>query len=125
MKKFVLFLFTFLTECFISYAQPTDGEVQADSTDSSSSFVFIIILLFFGAKFIIKFLKRLYDGRCSKCKKLRAMKVVDEDYLGPSRKKWQKDSNGKSYQVYYNNIKVTRQCKYCGHREWYKEEQKG
>ena len=94
---------------------------QTPHSDSSPNILLIIVILWFA----IKVLKRIFSGRCPKCKKFRAMKVIDEEHLGVSKTKWEKDKNGESCQVYYNKVKVTCQCKYCGYREWHKEVQKG
>ncbi len=89
------------------------------SSDDNAFYLFIIIIV------AIVALKWIFSGRCKKCGKLWAMRTIDEQYLGRSKTKIKKDNQGKPYQVHYNNIKVTRQCKHCGYTTSCVEEREG
>jgi len=94
------------------------------SSDDNAFSIFIIIVVAIVA-LPIMILKWIFSGRCKKCGKLWAMRTIDEQYLGRSKTKMEKDNQGKLYQVHYNNIKVIQQCKHCGYTTTRVEERKG
>ena len=95
---------------------------SSSSNDDGSSFL-ILLAIIVGVPIMI--LKWIFSGRCKKCGKLWAMHIIDEQYLGRSKTKIEKDNQGNRYQVHYNNIKVIEQCKYCGYTTEHVEERKG
>ena len=94
------------------------------SNDDTAVAIFIIIVVAIVA-IPIMILKWIFSGRCKKCGKLWAMHTIDEQYLGRSKTKMEKDDQGKLYQVHYNNIKVIQRCKHCGYTTTRVEERKG
>ena len=97
------------------------SDIPKNQTSESSNInddgvvrLFIIIIVIIVVFNIIRW---YFSGRCSNCGKLRAMKVIDEQYLGRAKAEHKKDTNGNYYTIYYNNIEVTRRCKYCGHED--------
>ena len=62
--------------------------------------------------------------KCPKCKKKWALKVIDEQDCGVVKKEKVKKQDGTHEWVYYHKIKVTRECKYCGHQVWHTEVRK-
>ena len=62
--------------------------------------------------------------KCPHCKKKWAMEVIDEQDCGTVKKEKVKKSDGTYEWVYYHKIKVTRQCKHCGHQVWHNETRK-
>ena len=94
------------------------------SSDDTAFTIFIIIVVAIVA-IPIMILKWIFSGRCKKCGKLWAMHTIDEQYLGCSKTKMEKDNQGKLYQVHYNNIKVIQRCKHCGYTTICVEERKG
>lgn len=102
----------------------TPSRTSTEDTEEDTDFgpLVILILICVGIYKIIKF---LFARRCSSCKRRFSMRVVNEEFLGHTKKTREKGSDGKYYDVYYSKIKVTRQCKHCGHQDFYIEEQKG
>lgn len=99
-------------------------KVPQTSSDNTAVAIFIIIVVAIVA-IPIMILKCIFSGRCKKCGKLWAMHTIDEQYLGRSKTKMEKDDQGKLYQVHYNNIKVIQRCKHCGYTTTRVEERKG
>ncbi len=95
------------------------------SNDDNTAFAIFIIIVVAIVAIPIMILKWIFSGRCKKCGKLRAMHTIDEQYLGCSKTKMEKDDQGKLYQVHYNNIKVIQRCKHCGYTTTCVEERKG
>lgn len=105
------------------YAYHNESKSQENSTDSEdNSGIWIFILSVVGVFYL---LKKLFYGRCPKCKKLFAMQTFNEEFMGHTKKHQEKDSNGKNYTVYYSNIKVHRCCRHCGYTDYKIEERKG
>ncbi len=96
---------------------------QTDSNDTAVTIFIIIVVSIIAVPIMI--LKWIFSGRCKKCGKLRAMRTIDEQYLGRSKTKMEKDNQGKFYQVHYNNIKVIQRCRHCGYTTTHVEERKG
>lgn len=99
---------------------------QSDSTSESAEdeldvLLLLLLLIVIGIYKVIKF---IFARRCSSCKRKFSMRVVNEEFLGHTKKTREKGSDGKHYKVYYSRIKVTRQCKHCGHMDFYIEERK-
>lgn len=105
------------------YAYHNESKSQGNSTDSEDNSGIVIFILSVVGVFYL--LKKLFYGRCPKCKKLFAMQTFNEEFMGHTKKHQEKDSNGKNYTVYYSNIKVHRCCRHCGYTDYKIEERKG
>lgn len=97
---------------------------STEDTEEDTDFGPLVILILICAG-IYKIIKFLFARRCSSCKRKFSMRVVNEEFLGHTKKTREKGSDGKYYDVYYSKIKVTRQCKHCGHQDFYIKERKG
>lgn len=102
----------------------TPSATNTDDPEEDTDFGPLVILILIGVG-IYKIIKFLFARRCSSCKRRFSMRVVNEEFLGHTKKTREKGSDGKYYDVYYSKIKVTRQCKHCGHQDFYIEERKG
>ena len=103
----------------------SSSELSSDNSQDENingALIIIAILICVG---IFKVIRWYHMHKCSSCKRRFSMKVVNEEFLGHTKKKREKGSDGKYFDIYYSNIKVTRQCKYCGHKVFYTEERKG
>lgn len=104
---------------------PSTNEMSSDNSDDDNHTGAIFIIVVVICIGIFKVIKWFRMHNCSNCKKHFCMVVVNEEFLGHTKKKREKNSNGEYFDIYYSNIKVTRQCKYCGHKAFYTEERKG
>ena len=98
------------------------GNAEASVEEEGSTLWMLILILIVG---IVSFLKWLFARRCPKCKKMWGMKDIDETFMGHSKVKNEKDSNGVYRKVYYSNIKISRRCSHCGHTDYHIVERKG
>ena len=105
-----------------SISTPSTTSTEETKEDTDFGPLVILILICVG---IYKIFKFLFARRCSSCKRKFSMRVVNEEFLGHTKKTREKGSDGKYYDVYYSKIKVTRQCKHCGHQDFYIKERKG
>ena len=96
------------------------SETSSSTTDEDYTYIVVIL----GIVVLFKILKRIFANRCGKCGRFGAMRTVDEQYLGRSKTKIEKDRDGQRCLVHYNNIKVVRQCKHCGYTKIRIEERK-
>ena len=82
--------------------QPAEG-TENDQEDNT----WILILVIAGGA-LVSFVSWLNSRRCPRCRKRFAMVDINENFHSFGRE------NGKGH----NNIKVTRECKYCGFQDY-------
>ena len=104
----------------VSVVNKTEPIKDSPTNSDDNGFTILIIIVV-----IIMILKWIFSGRCKKCGKLWAMRTIDEQYLGRSKTKMEKDNQGNHYQVHYNNIRVVQRCQHCGYTTTHVEERKG
>lgn len=103
----------------------SSSELSSDNSQDENINGVLIIIAIVLCVGIFKVIRWYHMHKCSSCKRRFSMKVVNEEFLGHTKKEREKGSDGKYFDIYYSNIKVTRQCKYCGHKVFYTEERKG
>ena len=85
-----------------SEEQPGEG-TQEGGEDNSWALILIIVVVI-----VVAFFRWLNSRRCRRCGRRFAMVDIHENFHGFGRE------NGKGH----NNIKVTRECKYCGFQDY-------
>ncbi len=84
---------------------PAVGEQSPAETEEDNSWLFFLII---AVVLLVSFIKWLNSRRCPRCRKRFAMVDIHENFHGFGKE------NGKMH----NNIKVTRECKYCGFQDY-------
>ena len=94
--------------------------VSSDSSDNSSAIPAILFILA-----VVGLFRYLFYRKCPNCKTKLSMRDINEEFMGHTRQTREKGNNGKYYNVYYSNIKVTRKCSHCGYVDYVIQERKG
>lgn len=105
-------------------AQSSDSSFPKLETKEDKMLAGILITI--AVLWILRQIWRSYNSnKCPHCKKRRALRIVDKEYIGKARTERVKNPNGGSTTVYYYKVLVTEKCKYCGYTLEYETTEKG
>lgn len=106
-------------ECCDSTLSNRESQSSNDEISDEAVENFCLILLSLFILWIVwRISKWVRFHKCSKCKRHRAMKEIDEEDMGVVKKKKVKYQDGSTEWI-YRKYKITRECKHCGHQDYY------
>ena len=88
---------------------------NTSSSDADSSTEFLFVFLFICA-FLYWILKWWHSKKCPHCGKRFCLQDIDEEDLGITKSKREKQRDGSYATVHYHKVKYIKQCKNCGGR---------
>lgn len=91
-------------------SSPSSSSSSDDDSDKGVIFILVAVIIYI----LYKIISWWHSKKCPHCGKRFCLRTIDEEDLGITKSKREKQSDGSYATIHYHKVKYIKQCKHCG-----------